>query len=132
MERTFVPVESQLFEAIESRSRWNDAVVVGDFVFCTGQIGWDKQTGEFVDGIEAQTERALENLKEVLERAGASLEEVVSMRVYITEHDDYHRYEPVYHRYFPKDQPARVTIVVADNIHHALIDFEALAVKRRR
>jgi hypothetical protein len=45
-------------------------------------------------------------------------------------HDDYHRYEPIYQRYFAEDPPVRVSIVVAENIHHALIDFEVMAVRR--
>jgi 2-iminobutanoate/2-iminopropanoate deaminase len=129
-ERTQVPVNSDLLGAIGAESRWSDAVVVGDLVFVTGQLGWDKQTGEFVEGIEAQTELALENLKSVIESTGASLDDVVQTRVYLTEHDDYHRYESIYARYFVNNQPARVTVVVADLIHHALFDIEAIAVKR--
>jgi enamine deaminase RidA (YjgF/YER057c/UK114 family) len=56
--RVEVPVNPELFGLIGSESRWSDAVVVNDFIFVTGQLGWDKQTGEFVDGIEAQTERS--------------------------------------------------------------------------
>jgi 2-iminobutanoate/2-iminopropanoate deaminase len=130
-DRVFIPVDDQLFEAIESRSRWNDAIVVGDQVFVTGQLGWDKATGQLVEGIEAQTQLALENLRDVLRRAGSDLQDVVQMRVYITEHDDYHRYEPIYDRFFPESPPVRVTVVVKELIHHALIDFEALAIKRR-
>jgi hypothetical protein len=42
---------------------------------------------------------------------------------------DYHRYERVYQRYFPEKQPVRVSTVVKQNIHHALIDFKVMAVK---
>ena len=129
-DRNFVRVDPALLSAIGSESEWSDAVVVGDLVFITGQLGWDKQTGEFAEGIENQTELALENLKLVLERAGASLQDVVQTRIYLTQHDDYHKYEPIYHRYFPPAGPARVTVVVADLIHHALFDIEAVAVMR--
>jgi 2-iminobutanoate/2-iminopropanoate deaminase len=128
-ERVHVPVSSELLEAIGADSAWSDAVCVGPFVWVTGQLGWDKRTGVFAEGIEAQTELALDNVKDVLERAGATLEDIVSVRVYLAEHDDYHRYERVYQRYFPEKQPVRVSIVVKENIHHALIDFEVMAVK---
>jgi 2-iminobutanoate/2-iminopropanoate deaminase len=128
-ERVNVPVGSELLEAIGANSAWSDAVCVGPFIWVTGQLGWDKSTGEFADGIEAQTELALENVKDVLERAGGTLADIVSVRVYLAHHDDYHRYERVYQRYFPENHPVRVSIVVKENIHHALIDFEVMAVK---
>lgn len=131
-DRTQIPVNADLIQAIEAESRWSDAVVVGDLVFVTGQLGWDKQTGEFVEGIEAQAELALENLKAVLESAGAALDDVVQTRIYLVNHDDYHRYESIYARYFVDTQPARVTVVVAELIHHALFDIEAIAVKRSK
>jgi 2-iminobutanoate/2-iminopropanoate deaminase len=130
-DRRFVPVGEELFRAIGARSRWNDAVVVGDTAFLTGQLGWDKRSGRLAEGIEAQTERTLENVRDVLARAGFGLEDVVHVRVYITEHDHYERYEPIYDRFFPHEQPARVTVVVKELIHHALIDVEAIAVRRR-
>lgn len=128
MARTYVPVEESLFRAIGSKSRWNDVVRVGDTLWVTGQLGWDRTTGVLADTLEEQAELALENLKNALERAGAALSDVVLTRVYLTDHDHYHRYEPVYARYFPDRQPARVSVVVAELIHHALIDIEAVAV----
>jgi 2-iminobutanoate/2-iminopropanoate deaminase len=128
--RQFFPVNSELLEAIDARSAWSDAVSVGPFVFAAGQIGWDKRTGKMAEGIEAQAAQALENIKDVLERAGATMADVVSLRSYLVDEDDYHRYEPIYQRYFPQNPPARVSIVVARNIHGALVDFEVVAVKR--
>jgi len=129
-DRTHHPVASDLLEAIGAESAWSDAISLDRLVWAAGQIGWDKRTGKLAEGIEAQTEQALENVKATLERAGATLADVVSVRAYLVNHDDYHRYEPIYQRYFPEDPPTRVSIVVADNIHHALIDFEVVAVKR--
>ena len=128
MERVFVPVEEELFRAIGSKSRWNDVVRVGNTLWVTGQLGWDKTTGVLGKTLEEQAELALENLKVALERAGAKLSDVVLTRVYLVDHDHYHRYEPIYARYFPDRQPARVSVVVAELIHHALFDIEAVAV----
>jgi 2-iminobutanoate/2-iminopropanoate deaminase len=128
--RTIVPAPPELLQAIGAQSAWSDAVCVGPFVWLAGQLGWDKRTGRLGEGIEAQAELALENVKTTLERAGATLRDVVSLRAYLVDHDDYHRYEPIYQRYFPVDPPVRVSIVVAENIHHALVDFEVVAVKR--
>lgn len=127
--RNIVAVDQQLFDAIGGRGTWSEAVSVGEIIWITGQIGWDKETGTITGGIEEQTERALENLKGVLERANSSLSNVILTRIYLTEHDNYKKYDAIYQRYFPTDPPARITVVVADNIDHALIDIEAVAVK---
>ena len=125
----YVPVPRSLVTAIGSTDSWSDAVVANGFVWVTGQIGWDKATGRIVEGIEAQTELALQNLKEVLERAGSDLSKVVRTTLYITDQDHYLAYDEVYKRYFPQENPpARVTTVVAENIDHVLIDIEAVAV----
>ena len=125
----YVPVPKSLVDAIGSTDSWSDAVVANGFVWVTGQIGWDKATGDIVKGIDAQTELALKNLKDVLEGAGSDLSKIVRTTVYITNHDDYEAYDEVYKRYFPGDHPpARITTVVADNIDHVLIDIEAIAV----
>lgn len=128
MERVYVPVEEELFAAIGSKSRWNDVVRVGNTLWVTGQLGWDKKTGVLGETLEEQAELALENLKNALERAGAKMSDVVLTRVYLVDHDHYHRYEPIYARHFPDRQPARVSVVVAELIHHALFDIEAVAV----
>ena len=94
VKRVFVPVEESLFKAIGSKSRWNDVVRAGNTLWVTGQLGWDKTTGVFAETFEGQVELALENLKGALERAGATLADVVLTRVYLVDHDHYHRYEP--------------------------------------
>ncbi|MBD3924205.1 RidA family protein [Nocardioides cavernae] len=128
-QRKTVTVPSELLTAIEAESEWSDAVVTGPMIYAAGQLGWDKTTGVFAEGIEAQAELALQNVEELLERAGASLSDVVHVRTYLTDANDYHRYEPVFQRFFPTDPPARVSIVVAQNIHDALINFEIVAIK---
>lgn len=122
------PVPDGLFDAIGSRSRWSDAVRAGDTVYVTGQLGWDKTTGVLVDGLEAQVEQALSNLADVLDAAGAAIVDVVQTRIYLTDHSHYSRYEPIYERFFGGHSPARVSVVVAELIHHALFDIEAIAV----
>ncbi|MDP7066316.1 MAG: RidA family protein, partial [Acidimicrobiales bacterium] len=100
-ERVHTPVDEDLFRAIGSESRWSDVVRVGDTLWVTGQLGWNRHTGELVEGLEAQAEQALSNLEGALNRAGASLSDVVLTRIYLTDHDHYARYEPIYERYFP-------------------------------
>ena len=128
VKRVHVPVEESLFKAIGSKSRWSDVVRAGNTLWVTGQLGWDRTTGVLADTFEEQVELALQNLANALDRAGAALSDVVLTRVYLTDHDHYERYEPIYNRYFADRQPARVSVVVAELIHHALFDIEAVAV----
>jgi 2-iminobutanoate/2-iminopropanoate deaminase len=90
------------------------AIRVGDIVYCSGQIGTNPVTGDLVGpGIKEQTEQVLENLKTVLERTGSSLEKVDKCLVFLTDQRDYSTMNEVYRKYFPKDPPARSTVVVA-------------------
>ena len=127
-----VAVPDSLLESLGQSRTWSDAVRVGQFVFCTGQVGWSKKTGQMArGGIEAQTRQALENLREVLATAGASLADVVTVRVYLLTKEDHDRYDPIYQEFFAEYPPARLTVVVKDLIDRdSLIDIEAVAIVR--
>jgi len=93
-------------------------------------VGWDKLTGQMVEGgIQAQTTKALENLQAVLRDVGASLRDVVIVRIYLLKKDDHDLYDAVYHRFYPENPPARVTVAVRELIDEGcLIDIEAIAI----
>jgi 2-iminobutanoate/2-iminopropanoate deaminase len=81
------------------------AVRSGNLLFVSGQVGVrDGRTG---DGIEEQTRFTLENIRDVLAQAGATLEDVVKVTVFITDMALWPRMNEVYAEYFPKDPPAR-------------------------
>jgi 2-iminobutanoate/2-iminopropanoate deaminase len=61
---------------------YSQALVVGEFVFCSGQIGIDPKTYNLVQGIENQTKQILENLKNILEEAGSSLDKVIKTTIF--------------------------------------------------
>lgn len=89
----------------------SDAVRAGDFIFVAGQgVFRDPETGEKIDGIEAQTRAAIERMKRVLEKAGASLDNVVKNTVYLTNVSDFDKMNEVYASYFPKEPPARKSL----------------------
>jgi len=90
------------------------AIVAGDLVFTSGQVGWVPETREAPAGIEAQTAQTLENLKSVLQAAGTSLEHVVKVNVFLTNiADDFAVMNQVFRRYFPQNPPARTTVGIA-------------------
>ena len=108
---------------------YSQAVVHGDLVFASGQIPLDPRSGALVGGpIEAQAERALENLRAVLEAAGSGMAHVLRTTVYVTDLSLFARVNAVYARYFSASpQPARATLQVAALPLGALIEIDAIA-----
>jgi 2-iminobutanoate/2-iminopropanoate deaminase len=111
---------------------YSQAIVAGGFVFASGQIPLDPGSGKLVEGeFEAQVERVLDNLRAVLEAAGASLDAVVRTNVFLTDLSLFPRMNAVYGRYFTADpKPARSTIGVAALPLGSRIEIEAVAVLR--
>jgi 2-iminobutanoate/2-iminopropanoate deaminase len=108
---------------------YSQAIRVGDFVFCSGQLGLDPNTGNLVSGgVEAETRRALENLAAVLQAAGTSLERVVKTTVFLLDMNDFARMNAVYAEFFPANPPARSTIQVARLPRDGRVEIEAIAV----
>ncbi|HEX7049427.1 MAG TPA: RidA family protein [Longimicrobiales bacterium] len=107
---------------------YSQAQVVGGFVFTAGQIAFDPATMELVGGdVAAQTERVLENLKAVLEAAGASLGTVVKTTVFLKDMDDFTAMNEVYARYFGDHRPARTTVQAGKLPKGALVEIDAVA-----
>jgi 2-iminobutanoate/2-iminopropanoate deaminase len=107
---------------------YSQAVVYGELVLTSGQIGLDPETGEMVPGdVAAQTERALASLAAVLEKAGSSLEGVLRTTVYLTDMTDYAAMNEVYARCFSSRPPARSCVAVAQLPKGALVEIDALA-----
>ena len=88
-------------------------VKAGDYIFLSGQIGLVDERGNELKGIEAQTRQSLENMKGILKEAGASLNDVVKVTVFLINADDFAKMNEVYKSFFAEDFPARSTVVVA-------------------
>ncbi|MBO0777572.1 MAG: RidA family protein [Ktedonobacteraceae bacterium] len=108
---------------------YSQAIRYGQFIFTSGQIPLDPQTGEMVgkDDIQAQTHRVLQNLKAVLESAGSSLQNIVKTTVFLTTMDNFQAMNSVYATYFNDVPPARSTIAVAELPRKALVEIECVA-----
>ena len=107
---------------------YSPAIKTGQFVFTSGQIGIDPETGKLIlGGVKAETRQALFNLESVLKAAGASLENVVKVTVYIKEIQDYSLVNEVYGEFFKEDPPAR-SIVQGKLPASAYVEFDAVAI----
>lgn len=109
---------------------YSQGIVSGDFVFCSGQLGLDPATGELVDGVEAQAERALRNLAAVLDAGGCSWGDVVKTTIYLADIADFGAVNAIYARFMPDPPPARSTFAVGALPKGGRIEIEAIARRR--
>jgi 2-iminobutanoate/2-iminopropanoate deaminase len=110
---------------------YSQAVRAGDFVFVSGQIPLNPETGEVVfSDIKEQTERILVNIRNILQEAGMGLEDVVKTTVYLMLMDDFSRVNEVYARFFGENPPARAVVEVARLPKDVAIEIEAIAYKK--
>ena len=106
---------------------YSQAIAVDGFVFCSGQLGLDPTSGELVDGIEAQAERALRNLAAVLDAAGTTFADVVKTTIFLADMADFATINEIYARHMPDPPPARSTFAVGALPKGALIEIEMIA-----
>jgi reactive intermediate/imine deaminase len=108
---------------------YSQAVRKGDTVYLSGQIPLDPGTGLLIEGdIDAQARRAFDNLQAVCEAAGASLDDVVRLGLYLTDLDQFARVNAVMADYFSAPYPARSTIGVASLPRGAAFEVDAIVV----
>jgi 2-iminobutanoate/2-iminopropanoate deaminase len=107
---------------------YSQAIAADGWLFLSGQVALDPASGQLVAGdVGAQTERALLNLQGVLEKAGASLADVVRCTVYLRDMADFAAMNAVYARFFPSEPPARSTVAVAGLPKDARVEIDAIA-----
>lgn len=100
----------------------------GDFLFLSGQLGLDPQTGDFVPGgVEEQTRQALTNIQHVLLENGADMSRVVKTSVFLSDINDFPAMNAVYATFFEKDPPARSTVEVGALPKLGLVEIEVIA-----
>jgi 2-iminobutanoate/2-iminopropanoate deaminase len=99
----------------------------GNLVFVAGQTGRHPTTGEVGKDIREQTRNVLERIKLILEAAGTSLENVLTVTTHLTKRDDLAAYNEEYAKYFPTNKPARTTVEVTLNSPELLVEITVTA-----
>lgn len=106
------------------------AIEANGFVFVSGQLPIDAETGDFAgDDISSQTKQSLENVKSILEKAGMSLDNVVKTTVFLQDMNDFAAMNQVYSQYFEQDCPARAAVQVGRLPKDAKVEIEVIAAK---
>lgn len=114
------------FEELAGYSR---AVTDGPWVFVSGTTGFDYATGTIAADVAAQTEQAFANLAAALDRAGASLADVVRVRVYLAERADFETVAPIVGRHFAGIRPANTTVICTLVDARMKVEIEVTALK---
>ncbi|MFW9967699.1 MAG: RidA family protein [Candidatus Thorarchaeota archaeon] len=109
---------------------YSQAIKAGGFVFCSGQIPYNRENDEMVSGsITDQTRQALKNIKAVLEAAGSNMDKVVKVSVFLKDMDDFSEMNAEYTKWFSEKPPARAAVQVARLPRDVDIEIEATAIE---
>jgi 2-iminobutanoate/2-iminopropanoate deaminase len=106
---------------------YSQAIRAGDLVFVSGQVPVDVRTGKLAEGIAGQTRQVIENLRTVLAEAGASLDRVVKVTIFLARWEDFPVMNEVYAGYFRATPPARAVVQGPRIPEGTLVGLEATA-----
>lgn len=106
---------------------YSQGIRAGRLVFCAGQVGIDPGSGELVGGVAQQAERAMLNVIAILDAAGATLEQVVKVTIFLADMADFATVNEAYGRHFSRPYPARSTVAVRELPKGALVEIEVIA-----
>ena len=125
-----IKVESEM--APKVLGPYSQAVIAGDYIFCSGQIAINPKDNKLIiGGIKEQTIRVLENLKAILIHADTDLDKVIKTEIYLKNISDFQIVNKVYSEYFKTEPlPARVTVEVSNLPKEALIEISCFAYKK--
>ncbi|ALX49780.1 RidA family protein [Lentibacillus amyloliquefaciens] len=112
--------------APEAIGPYSQAIEAGDFIYISGQIGINPETGEVAEGIEAQTNQVMHNLQAILTEAGTDVSQVVKFTIYIDSMDNFATVNDIYGGYLSKPYPARATVEVSKLPKNVLIEMDAV------
>lgn len=109
---------------------YSQAVEANGFVFCSGQIPINPQTGELVTGdVGVQTTQVMQNLRAVLKAAGTDFNNVIKTTIFLKSMSDFGIVNEIYGSYFPENPPARATVQAAMLPKDVSVEIECIAVK---
>lgn len=117
-------------EAPKAIGPYSQAIKFGNFVFVSGQIALDPQSGQIIEGgIEEQTHQAMKNIEAILFKANLTFGEVLQVQVYLKDLNDYSKFNEIYAQYFKGEFPARAVVEVGRLPRNALVEIMVTAGK---
>ena len=107
---------------------YSQAILVGETLYLSGQIGLDPYSMELVEGIEAQIRRVFDNLKAVCEAAGGSLADIAKLNIFLTDLSNFQLVNQIMGEYFAQPYPARAALGVASLPKGALVEMDGVVI----
>ena len=109
---------------------YSQGVAAGGWLFVSGQIPIEPESGQLVDGpFKAQVQRVFENIRAILAEGGAGLEDIVKTTVYLTDLKRFSEVNEVFLEFFPKEPPARAAVELSRLPMDASIEIECIALR---
>jgi len=105
---------------------YSQAVQVGNLLFTSGQLGMDPATNQFPEAVSEQARQSLNNVKAIVEAAGASMNDIVKTTVFLKDMNDFVAVNEVYASFFEQPFPARSAVEVARLPKDALVEIEVI------
>lgn len=106
---------------------YSQAISLEKLVFVSGQLPVDMKNGNFPEEIKSQTKASIENMKNILEAAGSTIDKVLKTTVFLSNMNNFSEMNEVYATYFKEKAPARSTVEVAKLPKNALVEIECIA-----
>lgn len=107
---------------------YSQAIQLGDFLFCSGQIALDPATGQVVSGgVKEQTEQVMKNIEAILKAADLKFANVIKTTIFLKDMNDFATVNEIYGKHFPNNPPARSTVAVAGLPRNVSVEIEVLA-----
>ena len=107
---------------------YSQAILVGNTLYLSGQIGLDPYSRELVEGIEAQIRRVFDNLKAVCEAAGGTLADIAKLNIFLTDLSNFQLVNQIMGEYFAQPYPARAALGVASLPKNALVEMDGIVI----
>jgi 2-iminobutanoate/2-iminopropanoate deaminase len=117
-------------EAPAAIGPYSQAIVAGDWVFVSGQIGLDPVTGALKgQNLDVQARQALANLAAILKAAGCELRQVAAVDVFLTDMNDFAAFNSIYEEFFGPHRPARAVVAVKELPKKAVVEIKCIAMR---
>ncbi len=108
---------------------YSQAITIGDFIFISGQIPVNPSDGSIPEGIKAQTQQSISNIKAILAEAGLSIDNVIKTTVFLADMSLFGEMNEVYAENFTSPFPARSAVAVKELPKQVLVEIETIATR---
>jgi len=116
-------------KSIAAAGPYSTAAEADGFIFISGQLGLDPDTGEAIPDIESATRQVLTNIRTILSEIGLSINHIVKTTIYLKNITDFAAVNKIYSEYFSHEPPARSTVEVSNLPKGVLLEIDAIAMR---